>query len=271
MATRHLQDAWPEIVPRLREARSVAVFLDFDGTLSRLRSRPEDAKLEPHTRRVLLRLAKRPHVRVFIISGRRRADLKSKIRVRQLRYLGLHGWEGRAELGESAKRLMTDFASKLGSHIGKLTGFQIEEKGPTLAVHYRSASGEAVNEARSVLHQVLGSLGERLRVIQGDRVWEMLPHNVAGKGVAARHHMRAYTRGALPIYVGNDATDEPAFAALSRGITVRVGPRRPTRAKFYLNDPGEVRQFLERLEAEISHENRGTPVSVRDRIVSDTY
>jgi trehalose-phosphatase len=68
--------------------------------------------------------------------------------------------------------------------------------------------------------------------------------------------MREFTRGLrtpiLPIYVGDDLTDEPAFVALRRGITVRVGNFSRTKARFRLRDPEEVCTFLKRMEEEVS-------------------
>ena len=84
----------------------IALFLDFDGTLVPLQARPEDVWLDDATRRTLSRLVRSPRFRVWIMSGRRRADVRARVRVPGIRYLGLHGWEGRnAEaITEEARR-----------------------------------------------------------------------------------------------------------------------------------------------------------------------
>ena len=82
----------------------------------------------------------------------------------------------------------------------------------------------------------------------------MVPREVAGKGPVVREAMRGARQPFLPVYVGNDVTDEPAFDALSGGITVRVGAARSasTKARYRLADPEEVRRFIEQLEGELS-------------------
>src|SRR5271165_1475971 len=89
----HLLESWSEVAQRLRSSRSVALFLDFDGTLSPITGQPKDAFLERGTRPVLSRLAGNPRVRVFVISGRRRADLHARVAVPGIHYLGVHGWD----------------------------------------------------------------------------------------------------------------------------------------------------------------------------------
>jgi trehalose-6-phosphatase len=79
----------------------------------------------------------------------------------------------------------------------------------------------------------------------------VLPRQLEGKGHAVRQQWRAFHPGALPVYIGDGTSDEAAFAALARGVTVCVGPKRKTRARFRLEDPAEVSTFLEKLEAEV--------------------
>jgi trehalose 6-phosphate phosphatase len=88
-------------------------------------------------------------------------------------------------------------------------------------------------------------------VVPGDLVWEVLPREIRGKGHAARRQWRLWAAGALPIYIGNDGTDESAFGTLAQGLTVRVGPVRRTRARYFLRNPAEVARFLERLGEEV--------------------
>src|SRR4051812_31571056 len=98
LATRHLFSCWNEVAQRIRTASAIALFLDFDGTLSPLRPRPEDVYLSGVTRSVVATLARKSKVRVWVISGRRRGDVRDRSRIGGVHYLGLHGWEGRQEL-----------------------------------------------------------------------------------------------------------------------------------------------------------------------------
>ena len=251
---RHLLENWNMVAPRLRAAPAITLFLDFDGTLVHLAARPENVALDPATRRLLLRLARHPRLRVCIISGRRRADLRQQIHAPGVRYLGLQGWETRAgqKPGSDHRRLIDEARRKLARRVTETARLWIEDKGATLALHYRGASNAVVREARESLQSVLEQFPGKLRLVEGDHVWELLPREVGGKGAAVRQQCRSFRRGALPVYAGNDDTDEPAFRMLAGGVTIRVGPPRQSHAEFHLRSPAEVRRFLEKLEEEVS-------------------
>jgi trehalose-phosphatase len=230
----------------------VALFLDFDGTLSPITGRPEDAFLERGTRAVLSRLAANPRVKVCVISGRRRADLHARIALPGIDYLGVHGWETDGDsFSPELVRLATEARRGLASRLNGTPGLQIEDKGASFALHYRGASDGAIGRARALLRRTLTEHGEVLRVMEGDLVWEVVPREVRGKGYAALKQWRRWGISALPVYLGNDGTDEAAFQALAGGVTVRVGQPRRSRALYRLRNPAEVRRFLERLEEEM--------------------
>lgn len=249
---RHLFESWRQVSTRLKKAPTIALFLDFDGTLAGLAAKPRDVWLHPGTRRVLLRLAHRPRMRIWVITGRNLDDIRERVRVPGLHYLGLHGWEkkGNRRISEQSQSFLRQTMAALAPRIEGVEGLWIEDKGATFALHFRGAADLAVKNARAALRSALEPFSQRLRVIEGDQVLEVLPRELAGKGVNARRELRSL-RWAFPIYLGNDGTDEPAFAALARGVTVRVGRRSSSRARFRLRSPAEVRNFLERLEDEI--------------------
>ncbi|PYT17344.1 MAG: trehalose-phosphatase [Acidobacteria bacterium] len=250
---RHLLQCWRQVSARIQQAESIALFLDFDGTLAPTRPRPEEVWLDPLTRRILLRLVHHPRLRVWVVSGRRQEDVRERIGVRGVCCLGLYGWErnGSTKPSEPVRRMLAQAKNGLAGHVRKTPGLWIEDKGATFALHYRNALGPAAVETYAVLRTVLEPFSTRLRVLQGDQVWEVAPGELRGKGAVVRREWRGFHRRALPIYVGNDPNDEPAFATLARGVTVRVGPRRTSRARFLLSDPAEVRQFLQMLDAEV--------------------
>src|SRR5580704_3538376 len=92
-STPRLAAGWPRIAERLRASRRVAFFLDFDGTLAPSVRLPEYARLPAATRHALRRLARHPRATVVVISGRRRADLRRRVAIPGVRYLGLYGRE----------------------------------------------------------------------------------------------------------------------------------------------------------------------------------
>jgi len=241
------------VAGRLREAEAVALFLDFDGTLARFRPRPEDVRLHPAMRRALWRLAGRPRLRICVVSGRRRTDLCRLVGVAGIRLLGLLGSESGAcpGLPENARSVAAQARIAVAARLAGLPEVSVEDKGAMFAVHYRGAPAAVIAAASASLRAALEPLGGRLRVLAGDHAWEVAPREIGGKGAAARRQWRAFSHRALPVYVGNDGADEPAFAALAQGVTVRVGPACASRARFRLANPTEVCRFLEKLETEL--------------------
>ena len=249
-----LFDHWATVRRRLRAARHLAVFLDFDGSLVPLRARPDQVWLDASGRRLLRRLARHPRVTLVLISGRRLADLRRRVNVPAARYLGLHGWEHRD--GHSAqpgtRRLMGVARRMLAERLRGLPGIWIEDKGPVFVAHYRGASLSTTRRARQIVRETLEWLEPDLRVLAGRKVWEVMPQELGGKGVAVIRLLKELPQPTLSIFIGDDVSDERAFAALRGELTVRVGRPRRTRAHFRLRNPIEVRSFLEKLELEMA-------------------
>jgi trehalose 6-phosphate phosphatase len=249
--SRHLFDRWAEVSAPLRAAEHVALFLDFDGTLVPLCHRPGDVWLDAAVRQAVERLARHPRVTVCLISGRRLADLRRRASISGVRYLGLHGWERKGRAHRAAPELLVHLKRSVAALLGDLPGIRMEDKGFSFVVHYRGARAAAVRRARLLLGECLRPCQGQFRLLKGKKVWEILSAEVAGKGAAAREVLAELDRSPLPIYVGDDNTDEAAFEALRGGITIRVGPARRTRARYRLRSPREVWDFLARLEEEI--------------------
>lgn len=250
----HLFKHWVAVRRRLRRARLIALFLDFDGTLAPICSHPEEVRMPLPTRRVLRHLARLPRVRIFIISGRRLPDVRRNVGVRRITYLGLHGWErGRPRPGGIRfHRFMQRLRREVESKFSGAEGVWVEDKYVGFVVHFRYAPVRERRVARAALDQSLAPVQPKVRVLKGKSVWEVLPVEVQGKGEAVRSLLEGIDGGVLPVYAGDDLSDEAAFEVLPRGITVRVGKPRKTRARFGLRDPYEVLEFLERIEREIS-------------------
>jgi trehalose 6-phosphate phosphatase len=262
---RYLFRAWGEAMERIRNAKSCALLLDFDGTLVKIRPRPWEVRLPRRTKHLLDRLARNPKLFVAIVSGRRRQDIQTRIGVEALRYVGLHGAEvaGRnMKIGEDARKILGLAKREARKHVASMRGIRIEDKGLSFAVHYRGAKPSIAQAAKSRLLALVAPLRRYLKVFVGAMVWEVLPNEIQGKGAAARELLTQFPKGTPAIYIGDDGTDESAFRALRDQITIRVGKTQETDAKYYLRNTGEVVQFLLRLEAELSE-----PQSERDRKV----
>ncbi len=248
-AVHPLFKAWKTISRRLRSAKDIRLFLDFDGTLVDFRARPDQVTLEDEMRHALSQLAAHPCVHTTLISGRRRATLMEYVNIPGVEFLGLYGWEKNG-LPPPAVREISRARVLLAELPHEAPGIYIEDKGLTLAVHFREASPGAARIARVFLRR-LNARFRGLRIIRSSNVWEVVPWGIRGKGFVLREILRGLPRPFVPIYVGDDLTDEAPFAALREGITVLVGPPRPTKARYNLRDTSEVCLFLERLEAEL--------------------
>jgi trehalose 6-phosphate phosphatase len=251
---RYLFRAWDEIAARIRNAKTCALLLDFDGTLVKLQRRPWEVRVPLRTKRLLERLARNPKLFVAIVSGRRCQDLQTRIGVEALHFIGLHGAERERQttkITKAAARILARAQHGARKSMAAMRGMRIEDKGMSFAVHYREASAPIARAAKSCLLDVVEPLQTTLRVLDGAMVWEVLPHEIRGKGVAVQDLLSEFAPGTPAIYMGDDGTDETAFRALGDQITIRVGKPQGSAAKYYVRDPGEVIRFLLRFEAEL--------------------
>jgi trehalose 6-phosphate phosphatase len=249
LGPRHLFSSWPQVDKRLRAAGGWLLLLDFDGTLVPLENNPNGVSLEPAVRQILGRLVRQSGWSVYIMSGRRLADLRPRVKVRGIHLLGLHGWETRGATLPVAQQLLLLQAKTFLAHgLPRPPEIELEDKGCALAVHYRGARPPAVRAAKKVMLDALENFQPGLYLLKGKQIWELLPGAIAGKGLATLNILSRLPADTLPIYIGDDISDEGAFAVMPHGLAVHVGARTKTHAQFFLRNPGEVREFLERLE-----------------------
>jgi len=237
------------------EAKQPALFLDYDGTLTPIVARPELAIFDESVRRTLAALAAR--CPVAIVSGRDRADVQRLVGLDELIYAGSHGFDVRGpslrlEHGAAFLPDLDSAEAELRLSLARITGALMERKTYALAVHVRGvAPNSAVAAVEAAVDAAL-SRHVRLRKGTGKMVFELLPRLDWHKGKAVLHILEALRLSAahvLPIYIGDDRTDEDAFAALAgRGVGILVADSpRPTAAYYTLRNPGEVHRFLQHL------------------------
>jgi len=253
---RHLFHNWNVIQKRIRQARKVYLFFDYDGTLTPIVSQPELALCPPEVKEHLAQLRDSPRVFVGIISGRSLEDLYGRIGVPGITYVGNHGLEIRNPFGNHKKNLsvgrqkeMTLIAKSLKTALGNLPGILFEDKNVTLAIHYRLVSKACHERIFQKMEKVVRKWGKKWRVTPGKMVFEVQPRADFHKGKAIRKLLKAVpSQGLLPFYFGDDQTDEDAFRFLGgKGITVFVGPpEKASEAEFFLDDPAEVNEFIRR-------------------------
>jgi trehalose 6-phosphate phosphatase len=235
---------WTRVAPRVRAARRCALFLDFDGTLAELTKEPEAAHMTAATRAALKALAGRPRARLFFISGRRRSDLWNKVRLPGCQYLGLFGFERTARTEAVRSARIQELRTEAEALVAGLQGVWIEDKGLAFVLHHRDAPAGVRTVARRRVRAALRS-SSAVRLFESAHGLEVVSRDVAGKGATVRQLLRRPAlRDAVPIYLGDDLSDESAFLAARRGVTVKVGKARPTAAQYRLAGVGEVRQLL---------------------------
>ena len=243
---------WQDVAERVRRSGHVAMFFDFDGTLVPFARRPAQVRMSPSIRRMLGRLARHSRVTLFVISGRRRADLTRHVRIPDICYLGLYGWESARpfRVSKPARAALADAQAWLQSREARYPGLWLEDKRVSLSVHLREMHPELRPEVRRDLHRLSQRLGPTLRLIDNLQDAEFVPRGVTGKGAAVRRVLAAPPlRDALPLYFGDDLSDEPAFAAVCEGIAVMVGSTGPTRAHYAIPQRARLTAALRNLVA----------------------
>lgn len=256
-------DHRPSALERLDEildraaGRPIMLFLDFDGTLAPIVPRPEQAALAPGMADALLRARER--VTLAVISGRGLEDVRRRVGIDGIAYAGSHGFEirdpdGRLIEYEQADRFLPALdraEAELASRLSAVDGVIVERKRFAIAIHYRLAAEHAIPEIESAIDAALSRHAE-LAKAGGKKIFEIRPRVDWHKGKAVLwllHALHGDAGAALPVYIGDDVTDEDAFAALrSSGVGIRVGPPdAPTAAAYVLADVGQVRAFLDAL------------------------
>src|SRR5881392_69396 len=212
-----------------RRSDRLAVFLDYDGTLTPIVSHPQDAWLSDSMRQTLQSLAAR--VPVAILSGRDLDDVRGRVLVDGIVYAGSHGFDIagagglRRELGAACLSVLDEAETELREELDEIPGAQLERKHFSVAAHYRNVN---TNDAFKVAQGVdaVAARHCQLRRIDGKKVYELLPDIDWNKGKAVLWLLETLEleRGnALPIYIGDDRTDEDAFLALGkRGVGIVV-------------------------------------------------
>ena len=246
-------DAAEEILRRAENKR-LALFLDYDGTLTPIVPRPEDAILSDSMRRTLKKLA--DHCTVAIISGRDLPDVQKLVGIETIFYGGSHGFDvtgpkGRhIELQQGKAYLpVLDRAQKaLEEGLADIPGAAVERKRFSIAAHYRNVEEGKEGAVEAAVDRVLSDHSE-LRKSGGKKIYELQPAVDWNKGKALLwlvEKLGLDRSEVLPIYIGDDVTDEDAFRVLAGwgiGIVVRNSPR-STSAQYALEDPDDVERFL---------------------------
>ena len=243
-------------IPRLAatlKRRGFLLMLDFDGVLAPIVRHPNRACMSSTTRRLLAACAKRG--RVAVITGRSLKDVRRRVALPGIWYAGNHGAEwsmgkvhGRQRLHASERAALRKGLEVFRALAPRFPGVVVEDKGVTFSVHFRSLSRSRVPSFRRAARRRAAQFPTMLDVREGaEYIFNARVSPGKTKGDAVRLARKLAPQSALPVYVGDDATDEDAFEALPRGLTIRVGTRSKTAARFFLNSRADVDGLLKLL------------------------
>lgn len=247
-----------EIEQRLVNKR-VAIFLDYDGTLTPIVDRPELAVLSEEMRAVVQELGRR--CPVAVVSGRDRSDVEELVGLSELVYAGSHGFDiagpnGLSKQHEGAAAYLSALdraEARLQSTLAGVNGALVERKRYAIAAHYRLVAEVEVQSVEAAVDAALEEASPALRKTGGKKVFELRPNLPWDKGRAVMWLMGALNldeADVVPVYLGDDETDEDAFRAVRNrggiGILVAEAPQR-TAAAYKLSDTADVGRFLHRL------------------------
>lgn len=239
-------------VPLIDAVNNYALFLDLDGTLLEIAERPENVRVDDHVKALIARLLETFDGAAALITGRSIAGIDALLDPLRVPIAGQHGAERRDSTGKVQRHrdsveLLEQARADVTRWALRHPGIQIEDKGLTIALHYRHAPTLG-DELDAFLRDWLSAHQGELQLQLGKMVAELKPsgHN---KGVAIGDFLReAPFQDRLPIFVGDDLTDEHGFTFVNEhgGISIKVGWGE-TVAQYRLADVTAVGKWLDQL------------------------
>lgn len=257
----YLFNSWSGLKEKLLRARHILLCADFDGTITPIKPRPKEAKLGEGIRLLLRKISKRKSFIVGIISGRALKDIEEKVGVKGLIFAGNHGLEiaykKKKFIYPAAKRyvsLISQIARSLKRGLAPFPGVVLEEKGLSLSLHYRLVKKRNLPELKKIFFQAVKPYlaAQKIKLTYGKKVWEVRPPIKWDKGRAVLWLRQRLKPGrAFTIYIGDDLTDEDAFRAVNKigGISIRVGRKKGSSARYYLRNTKDAQRFFRQIES----------------------
>lgn len=236
-----IQEALPRITPQ------TALFLDFDGTLVELAAQPELVQVPPRLTRTLTALRAQLNDALALVSGRGLADLDGFMAPLLLPAAGEHGAQRRTAAGRLVSAPAADMQRVLQAAQSLLlhhAGLRLEQKSLALSLHYRHAP-----ELENLCLKVMRDAVERsagFELMLGKLVIDVKPAGVSKGTAIAAFMAEAPFAGRMPLFAGDDVTDEAGFEAVQRmgGDAVKVGPG-PTAARYRCASVAQLAAWLQ--------------------------
>lgn len=237
----------------------ILLLLDYDGTLAPIAQTPQKAVILRESKELLEELSKSQFCKIGIISGRSLEDIKKAVGIKNIIYAGNHGLEIEGPkikfeglVSPELKQVIHNIAQDLQKKLSSINGVLIEDKGLTLSIHYRLVKEKDLSTLERIFFEITDNFiaCNKIKISSGKKVYEIKPPIKWDKGkvalwLMARQQFIAGDNKVLPVYIGDDMTDEDAFKDLkNKGLTVFVGKPGHSAADYYLNDAKEVSKLL---------------------------
>jgi len=267
-------DVWPSIYESFKDYKEykLAIFLDYDGTLTPIVDLPSQAVLSPSMREVILQISKK--FSTAIVTGRKFETIYEFVKLDSLYYAGSHGFDIRGPTNAKMKQVASHFRPSLQKcyenfceKLQKIPGALVEDNEFSISVHYRQVDPALVPTIEKLVNESIIN-DPKLSKKLGKKVFEIRPKIDWDKGKAVRwllqtmfpkekkHKRKRKQKNKssciIPIYLGDDVSDEDAFNELksyksSISIHVKGKAERRTAATYVLNNTNEVELFLTKL------------------------
>lgn len=258
---KYLFKYWDNLKQNL-DNKFILLFLDYDGTLTPIVESPERAVISCQTKELLKRLSRNTKCKLAIISGRALKDIKKLVGLKNIIYSGNHGLEiegpkikFKSSVSFEYQKILKQIKNSLILKFFGIKGILIEDKGLTLSIHYRSVDKKQIPRVKTIFHEIVifYMARNKIKIRPGKKIWEIKPPVEWDKGkvvlwLLARQKFALQDKSFIPIYIGDDKTDEDAFKVLkNKGLTIFVGQPKISAAQYYLKNTGEAREFLKRI------------------------
>ena len=256
---RHLLGEWAKLKKRFRDTHKILLLLDYDGTLSSITPRPDKAFIDRKIKKILTLLSKKNDVSIGIVSGRALTKIQKLVGIKNIYYVGNHGFEIKGPTVKYTHPAYQQFKPNikrikklLNKELSSIKGVIIEDKKLTVTVHHRLIKRKDLKRLTEIFKRTCAPFvsDRKIKLSCGKKSWEIRPPVKWDKGEAVKKILHKFPKkDILPIYLGDDVTDEDAFRVLKKkGLSVFIGnPFKKSNAKYYLKSVSEVRLFLKKL------------------------
>jgi len=258
---RYLFNDMDLIIKSIKNVKKIHLFLDYDGTLVVFQNQPNKVKTPANVHQLLQKISENSKFDIIIITGRKLNEVKSLLNIENISIAAVHGLHMQLadetqivmDVAKKAKPSIKHIKNELINEFHQENDILIEDKEFTIAFHYRNVLKEKINTVQEKFIQIIdNNKNNAMEIVKGDKVFEVRPIGW-NKGNAVDYFLNKQERNikSLPIYIGDDATDEDAFKYLKKkGITIYVKNDSDliTHALYWLQNPDDVIKFLQKIE-----------------------